>query len=349
MTNAAYPQSFQKFLGRTPFFRLWEQPAAYTATGLTLSLLVSVDMNDEFGLLKTTQAFAWMLSCTGSILTEFDGVWAYDNPSRGQAGGHVYNYHDTILTIQWFSEVFRSFSAPPTNGFSEAMKNLYEDPNGNSYVPAFDEFGLSSSLELMTNMDYSTCFLWELNTGITGQYTYTDEEGIEKYEYLASKISKVQDKCTWSNAQKGKTGKAMLYPASDISLDLDEVETIEESNDHAGLHADLEKFEKRHENSEGTDVYSCYLATSASELWEPMGSGTDSFITKVFDCNMGSGGVPYKHGSNGNNFRNGANAAGMACDFSRDFPINYAQISSGSTQKGRDAAYEECSEAFPTM
>jgi len=332
MTNDAYVDEFQKFLGRTPFFRLWEHPTAYYDTGgnVALSLLVSIDADDEFGLLRSTQAYAWLLICDGSILAGFDGVWAYDNPHSDDQQGHAYNYHDTILTIQWFSEVFRSFSAP--TGLSSTIKDLYLAKG--AAEPDFDEFGVSSTLDLMATMEYTTCYIFQLNVGGTGQLSS---------ENMESKISAPTKECSQANDE----GKSMLYPSLDISSfqTAAEKEKIEESNEHAGLHGDLDGYKERHENTADTTVYKCYMAATSDEAWSNSGSLTDSFITRIFDCNM----YGYKHQDNGVSFSEGDDPQGMACGFSTEYPIDYDAKSSGSNANPRIDAYEECASAFPLM
>jgi len=326
MTNAANQVEFEKFLGRTPFFRLWESPSSYSGYKIALSLLISVDTDDEFGLLRTTQAFAWMLVCDGSILTGFSGVWAYDNPRGSANGGHVYNYHDTILTLQWFSEVFRSFSSP--NGLSNEIMDLYMEKG--APTPMFDEFGMAEAYELMGQMEYTTCYLWQLNTGATGQYSG---------DILQSKITNPASVCSESNG----LGKQMLYPAVDMNLDAADIEKVEASNEHAGLHADLESFEDRHDDGAGTDVFSCYLATTREEVYVASGTATDSFITKIFDCNV----YGYLHGDSGTgNFGDGQPPAGTGCDFYGQFPMSLGDRPTVGASP-RTEAYAECAGAFP--
>jgi len=337
MTGDPNVVEFQKFLGRTPFFRLWEQPTAYYDTGgnVALSLLVSIDADDEFGLLKSTQAYAWLLICDGSILAGFDGVWAYDNPLSADEQGHAYNYHDTVLTIQWFSEVFRSFSAP--TGLSAAIKGLYNVKG--AVDPSFDEFGVSSTLELMGTMEYTTCYIFQLNVGITGQASG---------EKLDSKIHAPTRECSQANNE----GKSMLYPALNMNdpanpfnMSNDEKTKIDDSNEHAGLHGDLDGYKERHQNDAGTTVYSCYMAVAADEAWESSGTKINSFITRVFDCNM----YGYAHQTNGvtsGGFSEGDAPSGMACGFSVQYPINYDSKNVGPNQKPRTNAYAECAGAF---
>jgi len=335
MTNAAIQANYEKFLGRTPFFRLWENPNSYTGSGFDLSLLISIDVDDEFGLITPTRAFGWLLMCEGSILAGFDGVWAYDNPLSADQEGHAYNYHDTVLTLQWFSEVFRSFAFP--DGITSAVEALYTTKG--AAKPDFDEFGVSSSYSLMTTMEYTTCYLFQLNVGTTGQYSgevidrsmKTDDGGDKSIAQTTAECSKANDK-----------GKVMLYPAlsfSDGALSTDDVEFIKESNEHSGFHGDLDGYKTRHDSDADTDAFSCYMGVASDEYW----SGGDSFIVKVFDCNMSE----KKHGGNGGSFSDSDEAQGDGCSYASLFPIVY-DAKKASTENERSEAYAECSSAFPT-
>lgn len=292
--------------------------------------------------------------CEGSILAGFDGVWAYDNPRNGETDGHAYNYHDTVLTIQWFSEIFRSFARPffgdvgsQNDLIKELYFRMYMENEEQGVEPPFDEFGLSPVLELMETMEYTTCYLWQLNVGETGQMPgETISRDIKSLDGVVAErtINAPLDACSFKN----KYGKVMLYPALSISanggMDADEIEHIKESNEHSGLHADLDSYELRHANSAKTDAFSCYMAVTGNDEW---GTGA-SFITKVFDCNVAQkahGGAVAHEGL----FEMGSPASGWACDLANRFPVDYSGESAEIGDFPRSEVYAECSSAFPTM
>jgi len=111
VTSEPEKDNFQMFMSGSPFWKLFSTSGSYDSDrGLFAQnpqyLLFSVDKNDEFNQYPQTCAFAALIHT--SWVGTFAGLWAYDVPLTGR--GHNYDLHDLVLTIEWFSEAFRTWT-----------------------------------------------------------------------------------------------------------------------------------------------------------------------------------------------------------------------------------------------
>jgi len=118
VTSEPDKDQFFIFLASSPFWELFQYTddscAGYCKADSSVGafssyaqyLLISVDENDQFNQFPQTTAFSALVY--SGYAGMFKGLWAYDVPAIGMK--HSYDLHDLILTIEWFSEAFRTWT-----------------------------------------------------------------------------------------------------------------------------------------------------------------------------------------------------------------------------------------------
>jgi len=270
VTSSPDHDQFNDFLDSSPFWKIFKFSGFDSADGVFSSspqyLLFSVDENDEFHQFPQTSAFAALIK-TGWV-GKFAGVWAYDVPAIG--AGHNYDLHDLILSIEWFSEAFRTWSLNPDAEYEAVeMPPKYMDSDKYSESKTIrtkpSDFLGTHAVNLNEMIDEGmideigsipVCYLAEITpweTQIWGQLTSEMELPADPMNPLCEGMFGPSDAMTFDD---GKVGKKHTVRMAVEALDFKTLRAVNATLSHAEAHGDLEEYE---ENVHTSELYRCYM------------------------------------------------------------------------------------------
>jgi len=207
-----------------------------------------------------------------------------DNQFMGN--GHFYDAHDVMLTIEWFSDAFRTWGK-----FPDSFPDGYPGNTENG-TPAFDEFGIRSIWAPTTAKGMEMCFASSLN--MAASYVDSDDKSIT----IPGSADPSNTICN-----------SFVFPPMKIALG-DTGGIIEDALRFGSLHADLDGYAA--DKCKGGDancekfVYKCWINKSSYSF---RGSYFKSFRYLLKDCS------PFK-GTDGD--ANGTAEDAADCDFLTD-------------------------------
>jgi len=198
----------------------------------------------------------------------FKGLWAYDVPAIGMK--HSYDLHDLILTIEWFSEAFRTWSLNPYAEKREVvMPKKYMDSDSHKedktiLIKPSDWFG-DHEINLDDMIDgelrgeigsIPVCYLAEITpweTSHWGQLTSEMELPADPLNPLCSGMFGNSATGTYTD---DTVSSRPTVRAAVLSLNTDTLRAVNATLSHAEAHGDLEQYE---DNVHTSELYRCYV------------------------------------------------------------------------------------------
>jgi hypothetical protein len=292
VTSEPDEDQFFIFLASSPFWELFQYTDdscdgycdADSDSGAFSSyaqyLLISVDENDQFNQYPQTTAFS-ALVFSGYAGT-FKGLWAYDVPAIGMK--HSYDLHDLILTIEWFSEAFRTWTRNhdadsvditiTTEYMSDEQAQKFAEGKTMSAKPS-DWMGISVPYnedlidggEMLEEFgQVAVCYLNEINVFSNDFWGNVQSEALEfPSDPMNPACQNMFGAVKYSDKTMGgrQTVRAQIEALPDAV-----VRMVNSTLSHAEAHGDLEQYQ---DNVHYSALYGCYFG----KVLMPLVSGYD--------------------------------------------------------------------------
>jgi len=260
LTNMPFYARWVDFLEMVPFFRLWDQPSAYY--GLRQFLIFSCDTNDQFNLARLHDGYSNLVSSV--LIKPFQGLWVYDVPDllNAELGhGHEYDLHDCFVTLEWMSDVFRSWAKPNSDVANSGSKR---------FGGSDDLFGYAST--------------WNENSDSNGKMNTA--QMCFGHHVIIKQSSKATGTAVSMPSSAVRLCANMPTTPVEMSVSDDVLAYVNGALQHAHIPVDLDEYVEH--KGATLDVYTCFVGDS-NPMKDKIGQ-TTSIITQIGECAMNGAG-----------------------------------------------------------